>query len=370
VIALVIATLTASTAGAAPSWRIVPSPNKGPSWLYGIGTNASGDAWAVGNYFEHRYEPLAEHWDGTSWSVVDTPEPASDSVLRDVVPLPSGEAWAVGYKNIGNAPTRTLVLHWDGTSWRTIKSPSPSRNPFYGENNLYGVDALPSGEAWAVGYRFTRRGYQALILHWTGTSWETDRVPPADYRKLTSVVARSSDDVWAIGYEFTFAHGYQPMSLHWDGRTWQTVRPRRVTTGSAFLEGATLTPSGDVWAVGFKNVAGVPQPLFERWTGARWRIVPSPHLETQYNFLQSIQAVSDDDIWAAGYRTIGERDVSFMEHWDGAEWTVVHTPGIPHRHNRLWDIAADGSGRLWAAGFVLPSDDARTQTLILRRRVG
>jgi hypothetical protein len=363
----IITLLAASPSSAAASWHIVPSPNDGPSWIYGLGTDGSGEAWAVGNYYEHDYEPLAEHWDGSSWTIVETPETGSHSVLTDVAPLPSGEAWAVGYQGIGNAPTRTLILHWDGTSWTITRSPSPSEDPFYGENNLYGVAALPSGEAWAVGYRFTYRGYQALILHWGGSRWRVAPVPPASYRKLTSVVARSSDDVWAVGYEFTFRTGYQPMSLHWNGNRWRTVRPAQVTTGEAYLEGATVTPSGDIWAVGYQTVTGVPQPLFERWDGATWRIVPSPHLETKYNFLKSIEAVSDDDMWAAGYRTVGNRDVTFMEHWDGSRWTVVPTPDVPGSHNRLWDIAIDGSGGLWSGGYVFPRDNSPIKTLVLRR---
>jgi hypothetical protein len=363
-LALILAAAVPSSAAVA--WEIVRSANKGPSWIYGMGTSPSGEVWAVGNYYEHGFEPLVERWDGTSWTVVEVPETGSDAVLNDVAAVSSTDVWAVGYTSIGNAPTRTLTLHFDGTTWKITRSPSPSKNPFYGENNLYSVTALPTGEAWAVGYRFTNRGYQALILRWSGAKWTVMSVPPARYRKLTSVVARSPQDVWAIGYEFTFKTGYQPMALHWDGSRWRTVRPVKVSTGSAYLEGATITPSGELWAVGYQVVSSVPQPLFQRWDGTEWGIVPSPQLKSKYNFLQAIEAVSDGDVWAAGYRTIGHRDVTFVEHWNGLHWAVVPTPDVPGSHDRLWDIALDRSGALWAGGFALPQGNGRVRTLVLR----
>jgi hypothetical protein len=356
---------TALPSAADSPWHIVPSPNKGPSWIYGLSALADSDAWAVGNYFEGRYEPLAEHWDGTSWTIVDTPDIASDSVLSDVVQVSGGEAWAVGTTNLQNHPTRSLILHWDGTGWALTKSPSPSKDPFYGENPLYAVDALPSGEAWAVGYRFTNTGYQALILHWDGNSWRTMDVPGAAYRKLTSVVALATDNVWATGYDFTFSSGYQPAALHWDGRRWRAVPPVQVPGGSGFLNGLTSTPSGRLWATGYTMQDGVPQPLFEHWDGA-WSLVRSPRLGTGYNFLQAVEAIADDDVWAMGHRQVQHQYVTFAEHWDGARWTVVDTPSAPDGGNQVYALAAEPSGGLWAAGYVYPDDFSTIRTLVLR----
>jgi hypothetical protein len=361
------AVLTASTSSAAaPGWTIVSSPNKGPSWVFGLSALAPDDAWAVGNYYEHGYEPLAEHWDGASWTIIDTPDLPSDTVLSDVADASASEAWAVGTTNLGNHPTKTLILHWDGTAWEARSSPSPSKDPFYGENPLYGVAALPSGEAWAVGYRFTNGGYQALILHWNGSVWDVADVPKIAYRKLTSVVALGPNDVWAVGYDFTLSDGYQPAALHWDGRRWRSVPPVQVGTGSGFLNGLTVTPSGDLWAVGYRMEDGVPQPLFERWDGGSWSMVESPHLNSGYNFLNGIQAVSDDNVWAAGYRQLGGGDVTFLEHWNGVRWQVVSTPNVPGGGNLLWDIAVDGDGGLWAGGYVYPEDFSPIETLMLR----
>ncbi len=50
-------------------WNIVPSPNE-PSannFLLGVAALSPNDAWAVGSHIEH--------WDGTSWSIVPSPQP-------------------------------------------------------------------------------------------------------------------------------------------------------------------------------------------------------------------------------------------------------------------------------------------------------
>jgi hypothetical protein len=38
---------------------------------------------------------------------------------------------------------------------------------------LFGVSAISSSDAWAVGRYFntTTRAYDTLILHWNGTAW-------------------------------------------------------------------------------------------------------------------------------------------------------------------------------------------------------
>lgn len=50
-------------------------------------------------------------------------------------------AWAVGY-----AGDRTLIERWNGTAWTRVSSPSPP-----GADDLAGVTAVSSRDAWAVG---------------------------------------------------------------------------------------------------------------------------------------------------------------------------------------------------------------------------
>ena len=165
-LAIVLTTLlTAGVAQAAgltgPTWSLVPSPNVGSYYndLYGVAAVAANDIWAVGSHTNiHRGErTLIEHWNGTSWQVVSSPNPGSDSnVLQGVAVVSASDIWAVGsYQNYSNGnygPQQTLIEHWDGSSWQVVPSPNHA-----GLGNLLdSVAQVPGGTSlWAVGYRAT-----------------------------------------------------------------------------------------------------------------------------------------------------------------------------------------------------------------------
>ena len=56
---------------------------------------AANDVWVAGYYFPGSYaQTLIEHWDGTSWSVV--PSPNGCCTLRGVAAVAANDVWAVG----------------------------------------------------------------------------------------------------------------------------------------------------------------------------------------------------------------------------------------------------------------------------------
>ena len=150
------------------AWTVIPSPSPRSvdNILAGLSMNSATDAWAVGYASGGGpYETLIEHWDGTNWSVVASPnEGTGVNVLRGVAFSSPTDGWAVGTFNVGGyAGYRTLTLYWDGSSWTVVPSPNASGV----DNRLVGVDATPgTGEAWAVG-RVERSG---LIQHCPASS--------------------------------------------------------------------------------------------------------------------------------------------------------------------------------------------------------
>ena len=101
------------------------------------------------------------HWNGNVWQTVPNPSPA-DSYIYSMAAAPDGSAWAVGWTGNGNATARSLILHWNGTAWTRV--PSPDAGP---DGRLFGVTALSSSDAWAVG----TAGGKTLILRWNGQTW-------------------------------------------------------------------------------------------------------------------------------------------------------------------------------------------------------
>jgi hypothetical protein len=91
---------------------------------------------------------LIESWDGTSWTVVPSPNPGnfgSFIFLRGVSCTSAAACTAAG--SYDNFP-RTLIDSWDGTSWTEV--PSPNRG-FYG-SVLDGISCVSATACTAVGF--------------------------------------------------------------------------------------------------------------------------------------------------------------------------------------------------------------------------
>ncbi len=181
--------------------------------LTGVSEDATNDAWAVGDVGG---STLAIHWDGTSWSHVATPGPLGDgpNQLNAVVALAPDNAWAVGYSTpglAGQSATLTLILHWDGTTWSIVPSPNVGPNT----NRLLGITANSADDIYAFGSNFTADGsgnQMTLLLHWDGTSWTI--VPSPNPTKgnflndlLFAGVVPSPGSVWIFEDEDEGAQG-------------------------------------------------------------------------------------------------------------------------------------------------------------------
>src|SRR2546421_158680 len=171
-LALLLAPAVAQ-AQAAP-WTVVPSPNPGVAGneLLAAAIVSARDVWAVG-YFRNAsnvLQTLIEHWNGHKWSVVSSPNAGmQNNQLAGVTAVSATDIWAVGnFEPAINVPVQTLTLHWNGTSWSVVSSP----NVGSGFNTLQAAAAVSTNEVWAVGQSSTASGVvQTLIEQWNGTVW-------------------------------------------------------------------------------------------------------------------------------------------------------------------------------------------------------
>jgi hypothetical protein len=366
---------SASPSDAPTRWSIVPSPNEeGANWLVAVDASAGDNAWAVGYYigFEGRYETLSVHWDGSAWTLVETLNVGEETGdwLYGVAAVSPSEAWAVG-TTAGPWDTytsTTLIEHFTGSAWSVVPSPNPSDDPIYGANQLYDVRAFTPNDVWAVGWQWTPIGSAPLIVRWDGRRWRVSPTPDDEYRQLVALDGTSSSDIWAVGQSFNFEDGYQALAMHWDGRAWAVV-PTPTLADDIYLNDVAVVSPTDVWAVGYSLPANQDiQPVFLHWNGSAWSVVPTPHLSSTYNYLQSIAAVSANRVWAVGYRTVnGHQVVSLVERWDGVQWRIESTPNRPDGGNYLFDVTVDPAGGLWSAGYFYPHDSSDFQTLIQHR---
>src|SRR5438876_703093 len=81
-----------------------------------------------------------------TWDFVYSPNPKDGPAFLGVAAVPgTNELWAVG--NYVYAYSLTMIEHWDGTSWQIVASPNHPTT----YNYLYGVTAVDANDAWAVG---------------------------------------------------------------------------------------------------------------------------------------------------------------------------------------------------------------------------
>jgi hypothetical protein len=197
------------------SWTATTIVNDN-AFLLGASADATNDVWAVG-YRGNEMETsktLVYHYDGMSWSEVPSPNVGPGaSQLNGVVALASNDVWAVGFSTSGappnTDPTLNLIEHYDGTSWSVVTSPNVGPNSGYQSNRLEGITAVSSDDVWAFGSFFAANGSEqqlTLLLHWDGTSWTVAPSPNPSTGGFVSDllfagVAVAPNDVWLVGAE-------------------------------------------------------------------------------------------------------------------------------------------------------------------------
>src|SRR6266699_1475985 len=133
---------------------------------------STNDVWATGSFTipgTQTSNGLIQHWDGSRWSIDPSPNPGSRSYfIKAVSAVSTNDVWAVGFtadKNGNNH--RTLTEHWDGSQWSIVSSPNAGNQ----DNFLVGTVAVSTNNVWAVGLGINSSCGSTLILHWNGTQW-------------------------------------------------------------------------------------------------------------------------------------------------------------------------------------------------------
>ena len=110
-----------------------------------------------------------------SWLIVDTPQAKgalTENFLGAATCVSQSDCWVVGYSvaKLFGGLDATLIEHWDGSSWRIVDSPNTDSAL---TNNLFGVACNSTSDCWAVGGSLTpsKDSVETLIEHWDGTAW-------------------------------------------------------------------------------------------------------------------------------------------------------------------------------------------------------
>jgi hypothetical protein len=279
-------------------WRAVPSPNAtdGYNELFGVDALSGRSVWAVGysniaNYGSER--SLILRWNGTAWQIVPSPNLGTNAnILYDVDVLAPGNAWAVGLGDSTSIQSGDpLIEHWNGSAWSLAQSPSTGS----GFAQLSGVAGVAANDVWAVG---TRAGH-TLVEHWNGSTWQIVPSPdgPGGSNSLEAVAAIAADNVWAVG-----ASGSRVLVEHWNGTAWSVVSAPNGALSNSVLTDMVALSATDIVAVGYTvdPLLANNRTLTEHFDGFAWSVVPSPNPSTEYNTTTGVGGLAGGDVWAVG----------------------------------------------------------------------
>ena len=144
---------------------------------------------------------MSEHWDGTQWSVVPVPLVGTgNNPLMAITAIGFDNVWAVGFAEISTIERidRTMVQHWDGSEWSVVPSPNNSAN----SNLLLGVGYVSDNEAWAVGsYSNASNIPQTLIEHYAD---QCGTATPTPVRHL-----HAHEHSYSHNHSYAYKHSHQ-----------------------------------------------------------------------------------------------------------------------------------------------------------------
>lgn len=281
-------------------------PHSSANSFNGVAAITSNDVWAAGVIYmpDGTSQALLEYWDGSRWNIVAHPEPqAQYAQFTGIHAISASNVWAVGsLVKRGSGSAITLIEHWNGSQWSMVASPNLEGDGFV----LDSITGFSANDLWAVGlYHMPgSQFYQPLVEHWNGSAWKVIPAPTEQSWnvELAGVSGVTGNDVWAVGFAINETGSeFRTVVERWNGLRWSIVSSPNPGTAN-MLWGVVALSSHNVWAVGAtSNSSGTKPQLIEHWDGVQWRSVASPNPQPLLNSLTAVINVpGTSEVWAVG----------------------------------------------------------------------
>jgi hypothetical protein len=361
---------SAASAAPAPAWQKVPVPSplvNAPhtftsvscptaSYCMAVGTSGAGAGGAM-----NEAVPVAETYDGRTWTVRHPPTVRDGTFLDGVSCLSSTDCTVVGTsqqldegKPDDNAP---VAEHWDGQAWRVEMTVTPD-----GGGSFTSVACPTASTCLAVGSSPGRPYSSALTERWLagGAGWNVVAFPrPGRRAELASVACVSYEDCVAAGADSTGA-----VLDTYDGRTWSADRIPVLEGG---LDGVSCASATSCVAVGEDDATNEPTSLV--LSGSTWSLRAFP-TAVHDAAIQSDTCLTATSCTAVGFlvhpTSTTSNSSAVVEHWDGTAW-AARTVDQPVDPDLLGVSCADASS-CFAVGSN--SDPSGHETVLAMRGDG
>jgi hypothetical protein len=150
------------------AWTITPTASVPGGILTAVTAVSASDIWAIGNA-PNSGTGIVMNYNGTSWTQTSVPAPSGTSwELTGVSATSASNVWAVGFTynvlETADAP-QPIAEHFNGTSWTLTYLPIPAG---YSYSALANVLAISPTDVWATGYSTSGSTDVALFENFNG----------------------------------------------------------------------------------------------------------------------------------------------------------------------------------------------------------
>ena len=119
-------------------WSVMVVPHITGGQLADVAAVSPSDMWAVGAVSGATPATVTMHFNSLQWTRV----PAPTAALLAVTALGTNNVWAAGLQ-LGRS---TVIEHWNGTSWKVVASPNTGT-----ATALNSISAISPSDIWAAG---------------------------------------------------------------------------------------------------------------------------------------------------------------------------------------------------------------------------
>jgi len=249
------------------SWNLEIPAEPTSSELLGVSCSSATSCEAVGNSGN---DAFAEAWNGTNWRVQSVPKPAGVAFTRfySVSCTSTRACTAVGYRSSPDN-ARTFAERWDGASWSLEQTPSPASAML---TSLSGVSCYLPKACTAAGTYVASDGAQLTLSEvWNGSNWKIQSTPNRAgtvMGSFSSVSCTTAGACIAVG-SYTLGNLAPPIPLaeKRSGGKWslQTLPPPSGAESGA-LYGVSCTGAAACTAVGYYSSSTGVFTLAERYS--------------------------------------------------------------------------------------------------------
>ena len=346
------------TGSAAPAFATAPHAGTTHSQLHAITCVKSTSCFAVGEYqpAAGQSRPLIERWNGTTWSIVTSPNPAGASFSRlyAVSCISAANCFAVGQQSSASVPNgRTLIERWNGKAWSIVVSANPAIG-----GQLNGVSCTSASFCVAVGLQSltTSTCCKTFVERWNGLAWTGGSSTPVPaksaYSRLAAVSCTSALKCFAVGTSSINGTSFTLVE-RWNGTAWATVASPnpRIGTGGYF-NAVSCTSATSCVAAGAYNEGGVGRPatLIEKWNGTTWAIVANAIPPRAYTELNGVACANASTCFTVGDWNRLSGAHTLIQRWNGKAWSLSTSPAAAVKNNSLAGVACSSPTGCFAVG--------------------